>query len=271
MAARTLFNEIIRAHHIATPISAAISFQRADDALEAAQKLNELSFDLAPVIERGAPVGLFRTATARAGTVGKCMDELQVSMIVAASTPLTNVVHSLAECLFLFVIEGSAISGFITPTDLGSHAGRTHYYMLLADLEISLYKYLRERFPQQTDAIALLSDNRREEHAHLVTKLRRTDTFVDELSAVSLNDLLTIAGRDRALHELTGPSPFSWAAASRGLADFRNDVMHPSRDLQRGKDPRTFAGRLAKKERNITALIDATALARRNLKSRASC
>lgn len=157
---------------------------------------------------------------------------------------------------FLFVLEEEGITGFVTPADLGTVPVRTHFYLRLAHLESLLGNFLRDRYPAQEDAVGLLSPSRLAAYAKVADDLRSKGTFVDDLSCLSLMDLVNIAGKDKVFREATSEGDMTWRRATRGLSDFRNDVMHPTRTLAgAGSD---LPARLLAQQHKIDALIYAT-------------
>jgi hypothetical protein len=119
--------------------------------------------------------------------------------MVSADTAISDAVRHLCDQPFLLVLQGRTVAGFVTPADLGSAAGLTHYYLLLAALEIALARLARATHPRREHAVKLLSERRRAKHAALVAELRATDDFIDDIAALSLVDLLGIGRADKEL------------------------------------------------------------------------
>lgn len=142
------------------------------------------------------------------------------------------------------------MSGFITATDLGSVPARTHFYLQLAHLESTLGAQLRRCYPDQAEAISLLSPNRQECQSKIAEDLRSKDRFIDDLSCVSLDDMITIAADSQAFRQAFEGANVTMRAARRGIGDFRNDIMHPARTF-----PST--AKLVEREARIEALIRA--------------
>ena len=139
---------------------------------------------------------------------------------------------------FIFVLDSRGIVGFVTPADLGTVPVRTHFYLRLAHLESHLGNYLRASHADQLSAIALLSSNRRQAQASIARDLRSKDAFVDDIACLSLDDLVCLAGKDPAFREAVRRCGIGWTKAIKGLADFRNDVMHPARPFGDATDAR---------------------------------
>lgn len=245
----------VQARHLATPMGSALVLNPGDDADSALERLRLLQFDAAPVAVDGRPTGIFRAGPQRGRTVGHRMAPLAATVMVSADTPMADVARFLCEEPFLFVLRGREITGFITPADLGSAAARTHYYLLLAALEMALARLLRRSFPHQMDAIALLSPQRRKAHHRLTAQLRERDELIDDIAALSLADLLAIAGSDSAYRSAATSAGRGWRWLGDGLANFRNDVMHPARDFAAASA--SGIGKLVDFEERMSTLIAA--------------
>jgi hypothetical protein len=68
---------------------------------------------------------------------------------VAGDTPLGALMPAMARSPFLLGVEGRAVSGLVTPSDLNKQAGRTYYYLLVAAVEMNLAERIREYFADQ--------------------------------------------------------------------------------------------------------------------------
>jgi CBS domain-containing protein len=219
----------IQVRHLEIPIQRAASVAPAE-AIDAARALmRRHQFDFLPVVDGREPVGLLEDPGPTAGDVRDVMRPLDSRMLVSSDTGLLDVASFLADQPFLFVVHGRTISGFVTPADMGAAPARTHFYLLLAGLEIRLAALVRATFADQSEAISLLPKGRREKHEQLAAVLRAEDEFLDDVAAVSLTDLVAIAGKIDSFRAAIAEAGVSWRQATRGLPLFRNDVMHPVR------------------------------------------
>jgi len=257
------FPDWIRAREIAVPLSSSFAVAPEDQALASSAMMRERQFDIAPVLaDDGTPVGVFRAGQAETveaeELVSHLMAPLTARLIVSGDTPLSTLMRRMAEEPFVFVLDDCRVVGFITPADLGTVPVRTHFYLRLAHLESSLGDYLRTRFADQATAIALLSPSRRQSQARIAADLRSKDTFVDDIACLSLDDLVAVAGKDPAFREAARRAGIGWARAIKGLADFRNDVMHPARPFGDTTDARPR--KLVEWEDSLRALSLASSL-----------
>ena len=223
---------------MATPMQRAMFLAPNELSGAAARRLHAKQFDFAPVLEEGQPVGVFcgqRPSPARA-RVASVMRPLDASLLVSADTPVSELVRYIVDEPFLFVVQGRRVTGFVTPSDLGSAPARTHYYLLLAGLEMRLAALVRSRFPDQQRAVRQLSPGAQERHASLAEQLRSRDEFLDDVAALSLMDLVTIAGKLPDLRAEVAGSGRGWGWLTSGLVGFRNDVMHPVREFSKATE-----------------------------------
>ncbi|SEN45004.1 hypothetical protein SAMN05216281_1087 [Cryobacterium luteum] len=175
--------------------------------------------------------------------------------LTAADTPLESLVEDLGTHALIFVLEGRKITGFVTPADLGSAAARTYFYLKLSALEVAAADYLRQRYPHQEDALSALSNGRRSKAQELVASLLADDAFIDIVASLSLQDLVSVLGKDEPFRARIRESGIGWDSLSHGLTGFRNDIMHPSRPF--GGATRKGAQGLSKKLRGLTTLTEA--------------
>lgn len=222
----------IQARHVAVPIEAAECVQPDDEVARASRWMAKRQFASAPVSVDGRIVGLFAASrgTSRA-RVEHHMRRLDAGLLVSADTPLTDLAASLVDEPFLFVVQGRRISGFVTPADMGSAPARTHYYLMLAGLEMLLARLVRARFPVQAEAVRLLSEGRQVKLAELVETLRREDEYLDDVAAMYLHDLLEVAKHLPDMRDRATAGGRTWRWLVHGLISFRNSVMHPVRDF----------------------------------------
>ncbi len=147
---------------------------------------------------------------------------------MSADTSLSQLPSVLAVEPFLFMLQGNQLTGFITPADMGTVPARTHYYLLLSELELLLARFVRSRF-DQTDALSVLSDPRRVACEQLFRDLGAHDAALDRVATMNLVDLVKLVGTKPDFVAFAIQGGRSWRWLTGGLGDFRNEVMHPVR------------------------------------------
>lgn len=110
---------------------------------EAFERLSSLRFDQAPVTNRARVVGWVATDTLEeAPNVRGVMKPLERSAIVSKEASIADVLQLLDDG-FVFIVDEHGISGFVTPSDLERHAARSHFYLLVAGVEMLLSAIVR--------------------------------------------------------------------------------------------------------------------------------
>ncbi|MGO2194574.1 MAG: CBS domain-containing protein [Brachybacterium sp.] len=249
----------VRAKQLAVPLTEGLCLRPEDSAVEASEKMLDRQYDFAPVLEEGSPIGLFAYSafgdSSHGALVSEAMEPLNSATIVSGETRLETIINRLNSRPFLFVLEENGFSGFLTPSDLGSVGVRAHFYSHLSLLEILLGEYLRLRYPDQSKAISLLKAGRLESQKAIVADLRSRDRFLDEISCVSLQDLIDICGKDSEFRAAVARTGTGWNKVDRGFGEFRDAIMHSSRPLS--TLGMTEPAMLLKMQRRIDALSEA--------------
>lgn len=249
----------VRAKQLAVPLEEGLCLHPEDSAVEASEKMLDRQYDFAPVLEEGSPIGLFAYNafgdSSSVALVGGAMEPLKSASIVSGEAQLGAIVNRLNSRSFLFVFEEDGISGFLTPSDLGSVGVRAHFYSHLSHLETLLGEYLRLKYPDQSKATSLLKAGRLESQKAIAADLRARDRFLDEISCVSLQDLIDICGKDPEFRAAVARTGTGWNKVDRGFGEFRDVIMHSSRPLS--TLGMTEPVMLLKMQRRIDALSEA--------------
>lgn len=234
----------ITARHIMTPIASAVSVRvtaRVEDVVEA---LAPYGFDQAPVTNGKQIVGFVTRESAERAEAGTRIriNRLASPFLVSADAPVGVILRRLAATPMVFAVQESGLAGFITPSDLNKHPVRTHFYLLLADLEMTMASEARNALSDTAAALDSLPPGRRAKVLQQHAEARELNIDADVLTAFQFADLLTLTRRT-GLHQAFGyPTKRRWERATSGLTSFRDQVMHPTSE---------FLGR-----RTIQELID---------------
>ena len=217
----------IEARQLQTAIADAVFVDVDEPVAQAITVLRENRFDQAPARRKGRLVGHVVTEELLLGRLA--VHRLDETSILSGAGSILDVMQSLlAPTLLTFVVDGHAVTGFITPSDLNKHPARAHFYLLLADLEIALAGAARAHFDNQNDALELLEAKDRKKIRNRYDRDSRQKVEVDLVAGMDLEHLLRIAGSDAGLRQRFGvPDASTWALWTEPLPSLRNAVMHP--------------------------------------------
>ena len=222
----------ITASHLATPLAHATNTAPREKASTASRRLKPRGFDQAPVIADEELVGWVVTADLLANprrAVQRVMHRLKPTGFVSADAPVRVVLESLAESTMVFVVTGRQVDGFIVAADINKHAARTHFYLLVADLELALVALLRRSYKRAGVLLNRIPSKARSEANKRYERDRRSSTDIDRLAVLDFSDLLRIVGRSPRVRVKFGcRSEADWLELTTRLGRFRVAVMHPS-------------------------------------------
>lgn len=227
---------LIQARHLYTPMRRATSFKAEDDQGSTAEVMAESNFDYAPIVRRSEVVGFVARSDLTTSTGTEIADKVQrltARVLVSGDAPVAELMTYLEDRPFLFVVEGREIAGLVTPSDLNKQPGRTYFYLLIANFEIAIAEMVRSRFPDQLDALRLISEARQGSVTSRLADLRMGDVDADVVAALDFTDLLTVVKNTPDLVAAFGEfSPGSWQRKVCGpLTSLRHDIMHGVRTL----------------------------------------
>lgn len=224
--------QAITARHVGTPLAHAEVAAPRERASNVLSKLQRHSFDQAPVLSDGQLVGWIQTTTLAAyptRSIGRLMHRLQATTFVSADAPMTAVVEALADSQMVFVVQGRKVDGFIVAADLNKHAARTHFYLLVADLELALVALLRRRYLRIGGLLNRIPSAARTKARKRFQRDRMHASEIDQLAVLDFPELLLIVGRSPRVREALGfRSEPVWERATDRMNRFRIAVMHPS-------------------------------------------
>lgn len=247
----------IQARHLQTELLDAIWVGARENPAAASARLSDLDYDQAPVGRPGRLLGYVLTnelADADSARAGRLIHRLNASIMVSGSAGVLDVMDVLRQKPLAFVVDGRHVTGFVTASDLNKHPARAHFYLLLADLEMSLAEAVRGRYSNETMPLGVLNATERRKVMKRLERDRRENLAVDVVAGMDLAHLLAVAGQDRGLRSaFRSRSPRAWEEWAEELVHLRNAVMHPVLSFIGKK--RTVAD-LARVEREIRRIID---------------
>ena len=232
--------DAVLARHLITSMERALTIDPDESAKAALARLDEGQFDFAPVINKTVLGRVGRTALRSVGTrtVRDVYEHLGEGLIVSAQLPLANLIREFERTQFLFVLDGSKIAGFVTPSDLNKESARAYFFLMVANLEMALAERIRRTGYSEDGILGELADKRRGEVRERISRQKRADRFVDAVAALDLKDLVHICGRQfetswvnmtalSAWHDLSQPTDVT-GRTEYEVVRLRNDCVHAS-------------------------------------------
>lgn len=98
---------------------------------------------------------------------GAVLKRLEISAIVSKEASIADVLQLLAKDGLVFTVDEGGIHGFVTPSDLERHAARSHFYLLIAGIEMLLAQIVRERVGSSSIVARLHGDSQERWEADL--------------------------------------------------------------------------------------------------------
>jgi hypothetical protein len=141
----------------------------------------------------------------------------------------------LAAAPMVFAVEETGLAGFVTPSDLNKQPVRVHFYLLLADLEMTMAAVAREALADAGEALRFLSGGRRAKAVDQWNASRRQNIDADVLTAFQFSDLITVIASSGLSTRFGHGTKTQWLKATSGLTRFRDQVMHPTSEFLAGR------------------------------------
>ena len=256
----------IRARHLETPLDQVVGFDVETSECHTVGVLSDHGFDQAPVFRDGSPVGFVIGADLDmqgGGHIETKMQTLGPEHLVSGESSLERTIRWLAERKFLFVLDGNAITGLMTTADLNKRAGRTYFFLMLAELELVLSELIRQKFPVQPAAsdtsmpqpgvLEALGHARRNGVLDRFSDDQRQGVDADLVACLTFADVCRVAENDA---EIRGGLGFESKKRAKETFEpikaLRDDVMHPVRAMLTPNRP---IGVLEDLDRELRGLI----------------
>jgi hypothetical protein len=229
--------DYFRARHIATDIDNAFCVGQNDPGLTARFLLKQRRFDQAPVVsEPQHIVGWVAAQQLRdADTVASAMTSLDNSAIVSTESPITHVLQLLGQHGLVFAVGDKGLSGFIVHSDLDRQPARTHFYLLVAGVEILLAEIIRCSLPDNS-IIAAMGPGLLKQYE----KARKSNNETHPVEYLYLGTLVKLFLELPQVRDADALSKTSaeWLIS---LNTFRRLVMHPASSIATARSAREIA------------------------------
>lgn len=204
-------DEGLRVRHIANfPL---IKCQADEDMEEAFLRPEYKDFDQLPITDGGRIVGIAERAEPR---VRRPLDD---SVLVAADNPLSNFLHTVHQQPYRLVVDGTAITGIVTWSDLLKLPVTVFAFSLIAQLELAMNGRIREKYGEGEGWFKLLG---RREKAKILGWRHKLE---GENLALSLLELAAFAHKAKVLRP-TLAAGRDFDRDLKSLKSLRDEVAH---------------------------------------------
>jgi len=187
-------------------------FTRAASAAGAAEVFGkDKRFDVIPIPEKGRVVEFWESHTAQSGTIG-------IQHVVSADTPILDLVDSLRDRRFVFVVGQHDVVGLVHFSDLNDAVVKLAFFALLTGLEHKAAELIRGCV--RCDNLEDFVENSTGRYKREMKKLRGKGANRDWVTLFSFPDVLKAAAKSGKLR------PELEASQVADLKKVRNSVAH---------------------------------------------
>lgn len=223
----------IAARHLMTRMEGATTVPVDATPEEVVRTLRPRKFDQAPVMSASVVVGVVTledAIEAEHDVRALPVQPLASRLLINADASIGALLRRLAAVPMVFAVEDEGLVGFVTPSDVNKHPARSHFYLLLADFEMTMAALARAHLSDPAEALAMLEPKRRKPIEKRYESNRSYNVDADVLTAFEFADLIAVT-TDTGLFRNFGLTRAEWVKAVGPLPRFRNDVMHPTREF----------------------------------------
>ena len=160
---------------------------RAGDIEELFRRTDYADFDQLPVAEGNRIVGIVERSNPK---VRRPLDD---SVLVAADNPLSNFIRTISQQPYRLVVDGTAITGIVTWSDLLKLPVTVLAFSLVAQLELAMNFRIEEKYGEEAGWIS--SIKKKERKSGRLCKLQK------ENLALSVLELADFAHKAKVLRE----------------------------------------------------------------------
>lgn len=224
-----------------------------ESAFSAMNKLDNFSYDQAPVTENGVIVGwILRSDILETSEISQIYKVLQQSDLISSEAPLNDLLERLLSQKLIFLVGSSGIEGFAVQSDIERHVSRAHIYLLISGLEISISRILSRNISDLTKVIPFMSSKSKE--FWVIAKTKDQDANpVEYLDLRALGGALTVE-KNALIH--LGMSEARWKVHIDMLVNIRNWVAHSNTQEMRREPFEIVVNILKQTENHIKKLVD---------------
>lgn len=165
-----------------------------EDHLEQVLTRKELErFDYIPVCSENKVVGAlnaekFRQSTQIDGLVNSVMDKLSQSILISANADILSFLKEADTSPYRLVLDGTEICGIVTISDLQQLPVRSVLFSLITYLELLMAELIRQKYPNENDWIAKLTDRRQQKVEEKWDDPKYQKVAIDKLTVTEFCD-----------------------------------------------------------------------------------
>jgi len=214
--------------NIATPHDKLLCWTAGQDRQNVARLASDYNITYIPVRENGRITGLV-TRASLGSDPEPVIQPLTADWLIAADTPILKVIELFAanpDRVFL-VLQASDIVGLVAPADLNKTPARASVYLLLAEFEMALGKLIRRVLPYEENYCKHLTAQRLGKARDKKREASPHNMDLDLLGCMFIEDLTTIAQKDKQIRDLLEFRSKGHAESFMSLKTVRNAVSHP--------------------------------------------
>jgi hypothetical protein len=229
--------DYFRARHIATDIKGAFCVSPDELGQAVRSSLKKRRFDQAPVMSEPARVvgWVAKDQLRDNAAVRYSMTSLDESAIVSTESPIANILDLLGQHGLVFTVGDNGLSGFVVHSDLDRQPARTHFYLIVAGIEILLSDIIRSAYTTE-----IVIDAMSYGMAKQYNKAKEADSEAHPVEYLYLTALvkLFLEIPDRKDGHSLSETSMVWL---RELNKFRRLIMHPACSIAAARTPAEIA------------------------------
>jgi hypothetical protein len=188
-------------------------------------------FDQLPISEGSRIIGIAERSNPK---VRRPLDD---SVLVAADNPLSHFIHTIHQQPYRLVVDGTAITGIVTWSDLLKLPVTVLAFSLVAQLELAMNARIKEKYGERTSWLDLLDEKEKKQISRRLRKLQQENLVLPELELADLGHKAKIL---RSLLSAKG----EFEQDLRNMVSLRNDVAHAKDMIRSDADLKSFVERI---------------------------
>jgi hypothetical protein len=207
-------DEGLRVRHIAAfPV---LTWPKSDGLQEALLHPDFLDFDQIPITDDQRIIGILERSEPMQ------LRRLDDSVLVSADDPLSHYVHTVHEQQYRLVVDGTAISGIVTWSDLLKLPVIVLAFSVVAQLELAMNQRIKEQYGRSSDAwLEALEEGERVKITSRRKKLKSQNLTLPTI------DLADLVHKAKVLRHILPEHDFE--EDLKKIVALRNDVAHVKR------------------------------------------